>query len=66
MVRDALELAPWLPQNGENTNTLRQVCREALELGSNIFGVHHAAEAAGHCYINPAHIEEDEAQVSEE
>ena len=66
MVRDALELAPWLPQNGENTRRLRQVCQEALELGSNIFGVHHAAEAAGQFYINPEHIEEDEAQVSEE
>ena len=63
MVRDAFSLTPWLRRGRQDEVRLTEACREALLLGSNVFGVNHAAQTAGVFHFNPVHIQEDEEAV---
>ena len=56
MVKDAFSLTPWLGRSRQDKVRLTEACREALLLGSNVFGVHHAAQTAGVYHFNPQHI----------
>ena len=64
MVQDAFSLTPWVPRTHHDAARLTNVCREALHLGSNIFGVHHAVQTAGVYHFNQAHVREDEEEVT--
>ena len=63
MVRDAFSLTPWLGRSSQDKVRVTETCREALLLGSNVFGVHHAARTAGVYHFNPQHIQEDEEAI---